>query len=70
LITACGNTVREGYKTRSTLDKMKERLRVEWAKLNHIVSVIAVRSRSVMPVLYTFTCLYIKREQKNKVCLH
>jgi len=49
---------------------MKERLRVEWAKLNHIVSVIAVRSRSVMPVLYTFTCLYIKREQKNKVCLH
>jgi len=31
------------YKTRAILDEMKERLRTEWAKLDHVVIAAAVR---------------------------
>jgi len=53
------------YKTRITdLDELKQRLRTDWAKLDHIaiagshlsVSCVVDKSRSVMRVLYTFFC--------------
>ena len=44
LITACGNTAREGEKTCITdLDELKQRLRTEWAKLDYVVIAAAIR---------------------------
>jgi len=48
------------YKIRVTnLDELKQRLRTEWAKLDHVViaavSGVVDSSRSVMRVLYTFS---------------
>jgi len=39
-----GNTARGGHKTRITeLDELKQRLRTEWTKLDHVVIEAAIR---------------------------
>ena len=45
------------YKTRITdLDELKQRLRTDWAKLDRVVSGVVDRSRSLIRVLYIFSC--------------
>ena len=40
----CGTIAREGVKIRITdLDELKQRLRSEWAKLDHVVIAEAIR---------------------------
>jgi len=63
LITARGNAAKEDYKTRITyLDEPKQQLRTKQVKQitsslqQPFVSGIVSRSRSVMRVLYTFSC--------------
>jgi len=58
-----GLTARECVKIRiRDPDELKQRLRTEWAKLDHIVIAAAIvsgvvdSSRSVMSVLHTFCC--------------
>ena len=50
-----GNIAKEDVKIRITdLGKLKQRLRMKWNKLDHVVTVVVDSSRSVMHVLYTF----------------
>ena len=45
------------YKTRITdLDELKQRLRMEWAKLDHVVSGVVDSCRAVMHVIVCLSC--------------
>jgi len=50
------------YKTCITdLDELKQRLRMEWAKLDHVVSGVVDSCRSVLRVLYTSLAIFSTR---------
>ena len=63
LITACGTIANKMYKVHITdLNELTQRLKTEWAKLYHVViwqpfvSDVVDSFRSLMRVLYTFSC--------------